>query len=161
MMTSLRHLGKTLGWRPIHAPKTRKTQLGVWGFFCLGFFVLKRSLWTLFLGPFPRAKTTYKLLWNSKNVTNIIKALNVRENIKEKRYLDLTGKFVSVGKMTFNGICVSWLNPCNFIKNEIPTHQAYFCQLWEILQPAILSKTRLWHRCFLVNFTKYLRRLNL
>ena len=32
---------------------------------CLGFFVLKRSPWTLFLGPSSRAKTTYNLRWNS------------------------------------------------------------------------------------------------
>ena len=33
------------------------------------FFVLKRTLWMLLSGHFPSSKTTYKLLWNSKNVT--------------------------------------------------------------------------------------------
>ena len=37
----------------------------------------------LFLGPFSRAKTMRKLLWNSKNVTNITKALNLREKKHE------------------------------------------------------------------------------
>ena len=46
----------------------------------LGFFVLKRSLWTPFLGHFPCVKTTNKFLWSRKDVTNITKALNVRES---------------------------------------------------------------------------------
>ena len=36
---------------------------------------------------------------------SITKALNVRENIKQKTNLDLIGKFVSVGNMTLYGIC--------------------------------------------------------
>ena len=36
---------------------------------------------------------------------NITNAFNVRENIKEKSYLDLIGKFVSVGNMTLYSIC--------------------------------------------------------
>ena len=54
----------------------------------------------------------YKLLWNSKNVTNITKAWNKRENMKQKTYLDFIGKFVSFGKITLYGICEGWLNPC-------------------------------------------------
>ena len=53
-------------------PKAEARGIRVWSRWkILGFFVLKRSLWTLFLESFPRAKTTYKFLWNSKNVTNI------------------------------------------------------------------------------------------
>ena len=36
---------------------------------------------------------------------NITKTLNMRET-----YLDLIGKFVTVGKITYN-ICGDWLNP--------------------------------------------------
>ena len=46
----------------------------------LGLFVLKRSLWTVFLGPFQRAETTYKFHQNSKNLTIIANGLNVRES---------------------------------------------------------------------------------
>ena len=59
--------------------------LGGLGANILGVFVLKRSLWALFLGPFPHAKTTYKFLWNSKNVTNITKALNMQK-VHPKHY---------------------------------------------------------------------------
>ena len=68
----------------------------------------------LTLGPFPYAKTTFNLLWISKNVTNITKALNIRQNIKQKTYLDLIGKFDLVGKMTLYGICEGWLNSWHF-----------------------------------------------
>ena len=67
--------------------KALKTQLWAWGGVC----VAKISIMQL-LGPFPRAKTTYKLLRNSKNVTNIATALNVRKH-KIKKYLDLIEKF--------------------------------------------------------------------
>ena len=111
-MTFLRHLGKSVKLKTY--PRTVRCVKRSWGsgFFCLGFFVLKRSLWTPTLGPFPCAKTTYKLLWNSKNVTNITEALNMRQNIKQKTYLDLIGKFDSVGKMTLYGICEGCLNSC-------------------------------------------------
>ena len=60
-MAFLKHLGKSVRLRAY--PRTVgyvKHSLESW-VFCLGFFVLKRSLWTLFLGPFPCAKTTCKL----------------------------------------------------------------------------------------------------
>ena len=83
-MTFLRYLGKSVRLkaypRTVRCVKRRSGSGG----FCLGFFVLKRSPWTLFLEPFPRAKTTYKLLWNSKNITNITKALNARGNMKKR-----------------------------------------------------------------------------
>ena len=75
------------------------------GFFCLGSFALKRCVWALFLGFFFHTKSMYKLIWSSKNVMNITKALNMRET-----YLDLIGKFFTVGKITYN-ICEDWLNP--------------------------------------------------
>ena len=84
----LRHLGKSVRLKAYpHTLKHVKRSWGL-GFFCLGFFALKRSLWTPFLGPFPWVKSKYKLHWNSKNVTNIIKALTKTENIKWKTYLD-------------------------------------------------------------------------
>ena len=41
---------------------------------------------------------------------NITTALNVRENMKQKTHLDLTGTFDSVGKMTLCGMCrFTWI----------------------------------------------------
>ena len=79
-MMFLRHLGKSVKLKTY--PCTIRHVKGRWGSggFPFGFFVLKRSLWILFLGIFPCPQTTHKLLWNSKNVTNITKTLNVREN---------------------------------------------------------------------------------
>ena len=54
---------------------------------------------------FFHTKSMYKVIWSSKNVMNITKTLNMRET-----YLDLIGKFVTVGKITYN-ICGDWLNP--------------------------------------------------
>ena len=77
-MTLLRHLEKSVRTKGLCTHhKERKT--GGSGFFVEGVF-LKRSLCMLLLRPFPCAKTTYNLLWISKNVTNIRKTLNVREN---------------------------------------------------------------------------------
>ena len=79
-MMFLRHLGKSVKLKTY--PCTIRHVKGRWGSvgFPFGFFVLKRSLWILFLGIFPCPQTMHKLLWNSKNVTNITKTLNVREN---------------------------------------------------------------------------------
>ena len=81
-MTFLRYLGKSV--RPKVYPCTVRCIKRFWGsgaFFISGVFILKKSLWMLFLGPFPHAKTTNKLPWNSKNVTNITKALNLVSTI--------------------------------------------------------------------------------
>ena len=79
-MIFLRHLEKSVKLKTY--PCTIRHVKGRWGSggFPFGFFVLKRSLWILFLGIFPCPQTMHKLLWNSKNVTNITKTLNVREN---------------------------------------------------------------------------------
>ena len=67
--------------------------LGGLGENILGVFVLKGYLWALFLGPFPHAKTTYKFLWNSKNVTNITKALNMQK-AHNKHYKTLRPRMI-------------------------------------------------------------------
>ena len=68
------------------------------------------------IGHFLSSNTTYEyeLLWNSENVTNVTKVLNVRENWKWKTYLNLIEKFDSVGKMMLYGICEGRLNPWIF-----------------------------------------------
>ena len=45
---------------------------------------------------------------------------------------------------------------CNFIKNETPA-KVLSRAFWNSFQPATLLRTRLWHRCFPMNFTKFLR----
>ena len=91
-------------------------------------FVLKRTLWVLFLGLFPRAKTTYKLLRSTKNVANITKALNVRENLKQKTYLVLIGKFFSVVKMTLCDICEGWVKSWFWMDYTTPQPPAFLDQ---------------------------------
>ena len=41
----------------------------------------------------------------------------------------------------------------NFIKVQTPL-KLFFCEFWEIFQPATLLKTRHRHKCFPVNFSK-------
>ena len=65
-MTFLRHLGRSVRLKTFLQTAKHVKCCWVLSLFCLGFFVAKRSLWTLFLGPFSRAKTTYKFIW--KNV---------------------------------------------------------------------------------------------
>ena len=44
---------------------------------------------------------------------------------------------------------------CNFIKNETPP-LVFSCEFFEFFQPVIWSKTGAQHKCFLVNFEKFL-----
>ena len=76
----------------------------------------------------PRAKTTYKLLRSTKNVANITKALNVRENLKQKTYLVLIGKFFSVVKMTLCDICEGWVKSWFWMDYPTPQPPAFLDQ---------------------------------
>ena len=92
-----------------------KTLIWVWGVLFRGFCFKKISMNGI-IGHFLSSNTTYEyeLLWNSENVTNVTKVLNVRENWKWKTYLNLIEKFDSVGKMMLYGICEGRLNPWIF-----------------------------------------------
>ena len=102
-----RHLGKSVRLKAYQCTvKCVKCSWVFGGFLLMVFFCLEKISVNAIFRTFPClenaifrtfscAKTTYKLLWNSRNVRNIIKAVNVR------MYLDLIGKFVLVGKMTF------------------------------------------------------------
>ena len=115
-ITFLRYLGKSVKLKAYQCHVRHVKHSWGSGSFCLGLFILKISLYTLFFGPFPLAKTTYKLLWNSEYVKDVTKALIKREKINKKTYLDLIGKFVLVGKMTLYSICEGWLNPWIYSK---------------------------------------------
>ena len=81
-MMFLRHLGKSVKLKAY--PRTvRCVKCNWWsGGFLFTVFCLEKISMNAIFRTFPHAKTTYNLLWNSKNVTNITKALEVRENIK-------------------------------------------------------------------------------
>ena len=81
-MMLLRHLGKSISLKAYPCTVRHVKDILGSGFFCLGFFCLQKISMNRFLGHFQRAKTMLKLLWNSENVINIAKALNVKENIK-------------------------------------------------------------------------------
>ena len=69
-----RHLGKSVRLKAyLCTVRCIKCSWVFRGFLFMIFFVLKRSLWMLYIGPFPTAETTYKLLWNSRNVRNLKK----------------------------------------------------------------------------------------
>ena len=48
---------------------------------------------------------------------------------------------------------------CNFIKSETPA-QVFSRKVLEYFQLVTLLKTRIQHRCFLVNFAKIFKKLN-
>ena len=83
-MTFLRHLGKSVRLKP--SPHTIRHVKQSWGSggFLFRVFCLEKISMNPILRPFPHAKTMYKLLWNSKNVTKayILKVLIKREKIK-------------------------------------------------------------------------------